>query len=77
MTGLRFNSQTSIGVGNVMELQINFGMPGVAVGFFVLGWAIGKLDLKAAIAERQGEAGTRDYVLSSLRRHDSAQRFYR
>jgi hypothetical protein len=58
MTGLRFNSQTSIGVGNVMELQINFGMPGVAIGFFVLGWAIGKLDLKAAIAERQGELGT-------------------
>jgi hypothetical protein len=55
MTGLRFSSQTSIGVGNVMELQINFGMPGVAVGFFVLGWAIGKLDLKAAIAERRGQ----------------------
>lgn len=58
MTGLRFNSQTSIGVGNVMELEINFGMPGVAIGFFVLGWVIGKLDLKAAIAERQGELGT-------------------
>ena len=58
MTGLRFNSQTSIGVGNVMELQINFGMPGVAIGFFVLGWAIGKLDLKAAIAERRGEQGS-------------------
>jgi len=57
MTGLRFNSQTSFGVGNVMELQINFGTPGVAIGFFVLGWAIGKLDLKAAIAERRGEQG--------------------
>jgi hypothetical protein len=58
MTGLHFNSQTSIGVGNVMELQINFGYPGIVVGFFVLGWAIGKLDLKAAIADRQGDLGT-------------------
>jgi hypothetical protein len=57
MTGLHFNSQTSIGVGNVMEFQINFGVPGVVIGFLLLGWAIGKLDLKAAIAERQGEFG--------------------
>ena len=57
MTGLHFNSQTSIGVGNVMELQVNFGYPGIVVGFFVLGWAIGKLDLKAAIADRQGDLG--------------------
>ena len=57
MTGLHFNSQTSVGVGNVMELQVNFGYPGIVVGFFVLGWAIGKLDLKAAMAERQGDLG--------------------
>jgi hypothetical protein len=58
MTGLRFNSQTSIGVGNVMEFQINFGVPGLIIGFLLLGWAIGKLDLKAAMAERHGELGT-------------------
>jgi hypothetical protein len=58
MTGLHFNSRTSIGVGNIMELQINFGYPGVVVGFCLLGWGIGKLDLKAAIAEYQGELGT-------------------
>jgi len=57
MTGLRFNSKTSIGVGNVMELQINFGYAGIVVGFFVLGWTIGKLDLMAAIADRRGELG--------------------
>jgi hypothetical protein len=57
MTGLRFNSRTSIGVGNVMEFQINFGVPGVVIGFFLLGWAIGKLDLKAAIGEREGQFG--------------------
>jgi hypothetical protein len=57
MTGLRFNYKTSIGVGNVMEFHINFGTPGVVIGFLVLGWAIGKFDLKAAIAA-QSEFGT-------------------
>ena len=57
MTGLRFNRETSIGVGNVMEFQINFGTPGVVVGFLILGWLIGTLDLKAAMAERRGELG--------------------
>lgn len=57
MTGLRFRYDTSIGVGNVMEFQINFGTPGVAVGFLLLGWLIGTLDLKAAMAERRGELG--------------------
>ena len=57
MTGLALSRDTSFGVGNVMEFQINFGIPGVVVGFFVLGWLIGTLDLKAAIAERRGELG--------------------
>lgn len=57
MTGLRFRYDTSIGVGNVMEFQINFGTPGVVVGFLILGWVIGTLDLKAAMAERRGELG--------------------
>lgn len=55
MTGIQFNSQTSIGVGNVMEFQINFGTPGVVCGFLALGWLIGILDLKAATAERRGD----------------------
>jgi hypothetical protein len=57
MTGLRLSPRTSFGVGNVMEFQINFGTPGVAIGFIFLGWAIGKLDLKAAIAEAEGDCG--------------------
>jgi hypothetical protein len=57
MTGLALSRDTSFGVGNVMEFQINFGIPGVVVGFFALGWLIGTLDLKAAIAERRGEFG--------------------
>jgi hypothetical protein len=57
MTGLRLSPTTSFGVGNVMEFQINFGIPGVAIGFFVLGWLIGTLDFKAAVAERRGDLG--------------------
>jgi len=57
MTGLALSHDTSFGVGNVMEFQINFGIPGVVLGFFALGWLIGTLDLKAAIAERRGELG--------------------
>ena len=57
MTGLQLSPKTSFGVGNVMEFQINFGVPGVVIGFFVLGWLIGTLDLKAAVAEARGDLG--------------------
>jgi putative effector of murein hydrolase LrgA (UPF0299 family) len=57
MTGLRLSPTTSFGVGNVMEFQINFGIPGVVIGFFVLGWLIGMLDLEAAVAEGRGDLG--------------------
>ncbi len=40
-----------------MEFQINFGTPGVIIGFLTLGWLIGKLDLRAALAEREGDLG--------------------
>src|SRR5207245_1716340 len=43
MTGLRLSPTTSFGVGNVMEFQINFGIPGVVIAFLVLGWLIGRL----------------------------------
>lgn len=56
-TGLDLPKDTSWGVGNVMELQINFGIPGVIVGFFLLGWALGALDRKAAVAESKGDHG--------------------
>jgi hypothetical protein len=57
MTGLHLSRTTSFGVGNVMEFQINFGIPGVVIGFFLLGWVIGTLDLKAAVAEARGDMG--------------------
>jgi hypothetical protein len=58
MTGLNLEEEsTSWGVGNVMEFQINFGIPGIVAGFLVLGWLLGMLDRKAAEAERSGELG--------------------
>jgi hypothetical protein len=57
MTGLILSDTTSFGVGNVMEFHINFGIPGIIGGFLILGWLIGTLDRKAAIAEAQGEYG--------------------
>ena len=57
MTGLQLNEDTSWGVGNVMEFYINFGLPGLVVGFVALGWLIATLDLKASDAERRAQFG--------------------
>ena len=54
MTGLHLSPTTSFGVGNVMELQINFGLPGLVIGFCAFGWLLGMLDRKAALAESSG-----------------------
>jgi energy-coupling factor transporter transmembrane protein EcfT len=47
-TGIRFAYGTSVGVGQVMELFINFGTPGVVIGFVVLGALVAGLDRRAA-----------------------------
>ncbi len=57
MTGLVLNEDTSFGVGNVMEFQINFGVPGVVLGFLLLGWLMRRLDRKAALAISNGDPG--------------------
>lgn len=57
-TGLKLNDTTSWGVGNVMEFYINFGLPGLVIGFVALGWLLGWLDLRAAMAERRGDFST-------------------
>jgi hypothetical protein len=57
MTGLQLAENTSFGVGNVMELQINFGVPGLIVGFFVLGFVLRALDRRAAASLRRGDFG--------------------
>jgi hypothetical protein len=57
MTGLDLSENSSWGVGQVMEFHINFGIPGVVVGFLAFGWLLGLLDRKAAEAERTGNLG--------------------
>jgi hypothetical protein len=58
MTGLNLSTTTSFGVGNVMEFYINFGVYGLIIGFLSLGWAIGRFDHRAAIAEASGDYNT-------------------
>jgi hypothetical protein len=55
MTGLMLSKETSFGVGNVMEFHINFGIPGIVAGFLILGFAIGRLDRRAAEKEIEGD----------------------
>jgi hypothetical protein len=56
-TGLDLDTGTSWGVGNVMELFINFGWPGIIIGFAVLGFTIAVLDRRAALAGNRGDFG--------------------
>lgn len=58
MTGLQLNTNTSWGVGNVMEFYINFGMAGVVAGFLALGFVIGALDRRAVESLRDAQLGT-------------------
>jgi hypothetical protein len=58
MTGLELNENTSFGVGNVMEFQINFGIPGLVVGFFLLGFLLRALDRHAAVSLRRANFGS-------------------
>jgi len=48
-TGQRFAGGTSVGVGQVLELYINFGSVGVFVGFMILGTIIRIVDISAGI----------------------------
>jgi hypothetical protein len=43
-TGVTFEPGTSVGVGQVLEFYMNFGMPGVLVGFVVFGFILMRLD---------------------------------
>jgi hypothetical protein len=67
MTGLQLSKSTSFGVGNVMEFDINFGIPGVIIGFLMLGFVLRKLDLNAsATYERGGLGSTLLYFLPAV-----------
>jgi hypothetical protein len=45
-TGIPFARDTSVGIGHVMELYINFGVPGVFLGSLLLGALLGFLDAR-------------------------------
>jgi len=53
--GSTLSETTSWGVGNVMELYINFGFLGVGVGFLALGYALTVLDRRIVRQVRQGD----------------------
>lgn len=48
ITGITFAENTSIGIGHVLELYMNFGQPGVLFGMFVLGFVLRFIDLNAS-----------------------------
>lgn len=53
-TGILFAENVSVGIGNVMEIYINFGFWGIVPGFAVLGGLLRWLDLRAFQAEAAG-----------------------
>jgi hypothetical protein len=48
-TGLRFAEGTSVGVGHVLELYVNFGTAGVVGGFAILGLLLTVIDATARV----------------------------
>jgi hypothetical protein len=54
-TGLRFAEGTSVGIGVIMELFINFGSPAVFLGCVAIGALLAVLDRLAALNLRAGD----------------------
>jgi hypothetical protein len=54
-TGIRFGEQTSVGVGIILELFINFGSLGVFLGCVCLGALVTGFDFLAARSIRSGD----------------------
>lgn len=54
-TGLHFAKGTSVGVGSVMELYVNFGVLCVIGGFLLLGFLLSYADARAAEHLRAGD----------------------
>jgi hypothetical protein len=54
-TGIQFARGTSVGIGQVMELYVNFGDLGVLIGFTVVGLLLGFFDFQAGMALRTGQ----------------------
>lgn len=56
-TGFIFAEGTSVGVGHVMEWYINFAMPGIVLGFVLIGVVTVYVDRSAAAWLHYGDAG--------------------
>ncbi len=63
-TGREFAVGTSVGVGPILEFYGNFGVPGVLVGFFILGALIRGIDFASAVTLERGQWG--DFVVFML-----------
>jgi hypothetical protein len=59
-TGRVFSEGTSVGIGQVMELYVNFGPMGLVAGYVVLGFVVSWLDDRAGLALWQGRL--RDFL---------------
>jgi len=55
-TGLRFAEGTSVGIGQIMEMYVNFGRPAVFGGFLLIGFVIAYFDRRAFQCLESGEA---------------------
>lgn len=53
-TGIQFYGETSVGMGQVMEFNANFGIWGVIIGFFITGCIITIIDRMAMIWLKRG-----------------------
>jgi hypothetical protein len=60
-TGIDFAAGTSVGVGQVMEFYLNFGTPGVIIGFIIMGVFVTAFDWQAA--ERLARYDLHGFVL--------------
>jgi hypothetical protein len=63
-TGIRFAVGTSVGVGQVLEFYVNFGIPGVLIGFLGLGYLLTRLD--QGIMRSLATSDTRGLLLRAM-----------
>jgi len=54
-TGRHFAEGTSVGAGQVLEFYMNFGYPGIVIGFAALGFALMRLDRGIMDGLRRGD----------------------
>ena len=54
-TGIYFDEATTVGAGQVLEFYVNFGLPGVIVGFLALGFILMRLDCRMMQAFANGD----------------------